>query len=162
MITALISLALGALLYFLTPTNKPPKAGKLDQFSIPSVDPGKKKQVVFGKTLVKDYFVSWYGSLEVGKHNKTIMGKKTFLNYKYALTMIHKLCLSGIEKMTKICIADNIDKQILWTGTITDNISQNVQDPGLFGGKERGGGWEGKFYVGFGGELMRGVRYQLW
>lgn len=53
--------------YVLTPKPKGPEPANLEDFDLPTVDPGRKIPVIFGEVWLVDPNIVWYGDLRTEK-----------------------------------------------------------------------------------------------
>ena len=139
--------------YLLTP--KPDvenaRAGTLDDLGFPKADEGTPLALVFGKQRLKGPHVLWYGDFVASAQKKKVKtglftSKKIVTGYKYYVGL-HLGVGVGTIVLRKIWLG----KKVLWSCTASgDGSTLTINNPGLFGGPDRGGGFVGtlRYYSG--------------
>lgn len=134
------------------PKARPP-AG-LGDFNFPTAEEGREIPVVFGTRDVQGPNVVWYGHLKsVAIKKKVRTGlfskKRVTVGYKYYVGMHMALCHGPVDYVDRI----RVGEKVAWRGRAMDSQIY-INNPGLFGGKEKEGGIQG--YV----DLMGGAPTQ--
>lgn len=147
---------LGQFLYFvatlalsiaLSPRPKAPRAATLEDFDFPTAEEGRPIPVVFGEVDISGANVLWYGDLDIQAIKKRSGFSKSTVGYRYYIGFHNGLCHGPVDAVTRVAW----DDKEVWTGSITDNASGNIDEPSLFGGEGRGGGVSGDFDIMMGG-----------
>lgn len=142
-VTLILSIALA-------PKPKAPKSASIEDFSFPTAEEGRAIPVVFGDIEITGPNVLWYGDLSIKPIKKRAGFTKATVGFQYHIGFHLGLCHGPVDAVTRV----RVDKNIVWTGSITGNASGDIDLPNLFGGNSRGGGIFGQFDVEMGGSTQ--------
>ena len=137
------------------------KAGKLDDFTFPTVSRDRSIPVVFGDVLVEGPNVTWFGDYRArgDEEGGNLFTAKTVVGYKYHIGMEIAISWGQLDSINQIWFGQNIawdNSSNLLSGTVNgipapaglDELGVDAMD--LFGGDKNGGGVRAycKFYPG--------------
>tara|TARA_R110002153_G_scaffold104852_1_gene242990 strand:- start:3540 stop:6452 length:2913 start_codon:yes stop_codon:yes gene_type:complete len=123
------------------------KPAGLGDFSIPTATEGRVVPLLWGTVRVDGPNAIWYGDLRqdaiVEKVSTGMFSSEQVVQgYEYRLGLQFAISRGPVDKIIGLWIGD--DK--VWTGEATHGQTFTVDDPELFGGKDRGnGGFTGTF-----------------
>lgn len=145
----IVWLALTVLQILLAPKPPEPKRATLDDFSLPTAEPGRSIPVVFGTVTITGPNVVWYGHLRSTPIKKKSLFTSQVVGHRYYLGM-HLALAHPIDALTRIEVGD----KLAWSGSAaTGQISINA--PSLFGGDDSEGGISGEVDVLDGGSAQQ-------
>lgn len=132
------------------------KASGIDDFDMPTADPGRILPVVSGKVMVNGANVIWYGGLRttaLTRKVKTGMfsSKRQTYAHEYRLGIQHSLCFGDDEGVTLHNVFfDEMKARSYKLPQADGSVLWVFEDENLYGGKEEGGGVSGnlRFYPG--------------
>lgn len=136
---AIILIASIAITRLLTPKPPGPKAGSLEDFTLPTAEAGRPIAWVFGTRRVKSPNIIWYGDLKTHKGSTTG-------TMKYWLGIHMEVCIGPVDSVTRFWYGD----RVCWSGSVTESRQIHIDNASLFGGRKKEGGIEGKFDLCFG------------
>lgn len=123
------------------------KPAGLGDFSFPTATEGRVIPLLWGTVRVDGPNAIWYGDLRqdaIVEKVKTGMfsSEEVVQGYEYRLGLQFAIARGPVDKIIGLWIGD--DK--VWTGDVAHGATFTVDDPELFGGKDRGnGGFTGTF-----------------
>jgi hypothetical protein len=121
----------------LAPKPPKPRSAALEDFDVPVAEEDRPIPVLFGTWRITGANVLWYGDLKSIKIKKKSLFSSTTVGYKYHLGMHLGFCHGPVDKLTKIEMGD----KLAWSGNATDNTTLDINQPNLFGGEKREGGY---------------------
>lgn len=139
----------------LAPKPQGPRAAEIDDFDFPTADEGRPIPVVFGEVDIRGANVLWYGDLQVKAIRKRSGFSKATVGFKYHIGWHTGLCHGPVDAITNILIGE---KQA-WSGNATGNTTISINQPELFGGEKREGGFSGAVDVCMGGPTQTANTY---
>lgn len=119
----------------------------LDDLRLPQASYGAPVGLLLGKTRQRGPNTLWYGDLQTRALTKKVKtglwsSKTQVTGYAYSIGADLGLCLGPGVTLHRIWS----DKKEVWSGAATgDGVAININDPGLYGGPEQGGGLVGTF-----------------
>lgn len=122
------------------------RAGSLEDLNFPQASEDAPIAIALGTVRVRAPNTIWYGSYEARPKYETIktglFSSTTYIvGYDYYLALDLALCLGdGVVLREIVC-----DEEVVWSGTLTDDTEQSIDQPELFGGPDEGGGLIGNF-----------------
>lgn len=125
------------------------KPAGFDEFSAPTADPGRAVPVVFGTVRQRGAQVLWYGNYSTlpiftGQKVKGLFKSKTYYTvtgHRHFISAHLGLAHRGVERVRQIWAEERVASDLDFG--IPANLF--INEPGLFGGPERGGGLVGNF-----------------
>ena len=148
----LIILLLLIIMDLTRPVPKPPRRPGLGEFTAPTAEQDRRIPVFWGSPHLVSPNLVWYGHLRTTKIKQKIKGlfkdKKAVVGYRYHLGMHLVFGYGGQDtRLREIWIggtngASGADK--VWSGNLGEGASQ-INNLGLWGGDEEGGGISGGF-----------------
>lgn len=151
----LIGLFIVSLIFFALFGPKPKienaRRANLGDFQVPRANEGDPVPIIYGTVKLKSPNTIYYGNLRAQPITKKVKTglfskKKQTVGYRYHLDMNLSLCHGPDVQISKIWAGKNI----AWSGPAMGTGNIYVNQPELFGGDERRGGWQGNiaFYNG--------------
>lgn len=138
-ISLVISIALSEL------TAKKPKsnlkAQGLDSLDFPTADANRSVPYIAGDVLVRGFNLIWYGDYLAQKMTKKVkislfQSSKITTGFEYYIGMQLAISFGKIDALREIWFGE----KLAWAGNATHGQFAKVDNTGLFGGKENGGG----------------------
>jgi len=126
------------------------KSAGLGDFGFPTVSESRPVPVIFGRVLISGANVVWYGrfsSVPVinSQRVKTGLFSKKTINqivaWRYFIDVHAALGHAGIQSIRRFRVAE----RDAFLGNVAANVSQAVNQPNLFGGTDKDGGYVGTF-----------------
>lgn len=146
----------GMMLLMPKPKQENARPETLDKLNFPTASEGSPLPLILGKVRHRGPNTLWYGdfkSVPIKKKVKTglFSSKKVIVGYRYYVGIDLGLGLGPGVVLSRIWF----DKDEVWSGSVgPGEASLTIDNPGLWGGDEKGGGFSGtlRFY---GGELAQ-------
>jgi hypothetical protein len=147
-VTTLVSIALA-------PKPPRPRPAALDDFDLPVAEEGKPVQVIFGTVRQTGPNVLWFGDLSSKAIKKKSLFSSATVGYRYFMGVQF---LSGIGPMDALTRVE-VGEKLAWSGSQTTSGNLTIDQPNLFGGKNREGGLSGVLEVRMGADDQAASAY---
>lgn len=147
-VTTLVSIALA-------PKPPRPRPAALDDLDLPVSEEGKPVPVIFGTVRQTGPNVIWYGDLSKKAIRKKSLFSSAVVGYRYYLGIQFLSGIGPADALTQV----EVGEKVAWSGSQTASGNLMIDQPNLFGGKNREGGLKGTLEVRMGEDAQTASAY---